>query len=61
MAPMLVAFLPLLVALLVGLPSTVTAQTLDRQQLDKSGALGTNLASAGEFSGKHLDGPLSET
>ena len=44
----------LLVALLVGLPSIVTAHTLDHQQLDISGALGTNPASIGDFGGKHL-------
>ena len=49
---MLVACLPLLVALLVGLPSTVTAQTLDHQRLDISGALGTNPASPGDFGGE---------
>ena len=38
----------------MGLPSTVTAQTLDHQQLDISGVLGTNPASPGEFGGKHL-------
>ena len=37
---MLCACLPLLVAMLVGLPSTVTAQTLDHQQLDVSGDSG---------------------
>ena len=50
---MLVACLPLLVALLVGLPSTVTTQTLDHQQLDIN-ALGTNPASPGDFGVKHL-------
>ena len=38
----------------MGLPSTVTAQTLDHQQLDISGALGTNPVSLAEFGGKHL-------
>ena len=51
---MLLACLPLFVTLLVGLPSTVTAQTLDHQQLDTSGGLGTNPASPGDFGGKHL-------
>ena len=51
---MLVAYLPLLVALLVGLPSTVTAQTPDHQQLDISGALGPNPRSSGDFGDKHL-------
>ena len=51
---MLVASLPLLVALLVGLPSTVTAQTPDHQQLDISWALGTNPESPGDSSDKHL-------
>lgn len=51
---MLVAWLPLLVALLVGFPSTVTPQTLDHQQLDVSGAIGTNPARPGDFGGKHL-------
>ena len=51
---MLVACLPFLVALLVGLPSTVTAQTLNHQQQDTSGALGTNPASPGVFGGEHL-------
>ena len=41
---MFVACLPLLVAMLVGLPSTVTAKTRNRQQLDTSGV----------FGGKHL-------
>ena len=36
------------------LPSTVTAQTLDHQQLDISGSLGTNPASPGDFAGKNL-------
>ena len=51
---MLDACVPLLVALLVGLPSTATAQTLDHQQMDISGALGTNAASPGDFDGEHL-------
>ena len=51
---MLIAWLPLLVALLVGLPSTVRAQTLDHQQLDISGALATNPSSPGDFDDKHL-------
>ena len=51
---MLVACLSLLVALLVGLPSTVTAQTPDHQRLDVSGALGTNPASPGDFGDEHL-------
>ena len=51
---MLVACLPLFVALLVGLTSTVTAQTLDHQRLDVSGAPGTNTATPGDFGDKHL-------
>ena len=51
---MLVACFPVLVTLLVGLPSTFTAQTLNHQQQDISGALGTNPASPGDFGGKHL-------
>ena len=51
---MVMTWLKLLVALLVGLSSTVTAQTLDRQQLDISGVLETNPASPGDFGGKHL-------
>ena len=51
---MLVACLPLLVALLVGLPSTITAQTLDHHQLHISGALGINQASPGDSGDKHL-------
>ena len=51
---MLVVCLPLLVALLVGLPSTVPAQTQDHLRLDISGALGTNLESLVDNHGKHL-------
>ena len=51
---MLVACVPLLVALLVGLPSTVTAQPLDHQQLDISVVIETNPASPDYFRGKHL-------
>ena len=51
---MLVACLPLLVVLLVGLPFTFTAQTLDYQQLDISNALGTNPASPDDFGGEYL-------
>ena len=54
LAAMLVALLPLLVFLLVGLPSTVTAKTLDHQQLDISGAIGTNPASPHDFGSKLL-------
>ena len=50
----MVAYLPLLVALLVSLPSTVTAQTLDHQQLDTSGALLTNPASPDDIGNKIL-------
>ena len=50
---MLVTCLPLWVALFVGLPSTVTAQTLDRQKLEISGAVETN-QSPGDFGYKHL-------
>ena len=51
---MLIAYLTLFVALLVGLPSIVTAQTLDHQQLDSSSALGTNPWSPGDFGDKLL-------
>ena len=51
---MLVACLPLLVALLVGLPSTVTAQTPDHQRQDISGVLGTNAATSDDFGDEHL-------
>ena len=51
---MLVVCLLLFVALLVGLPSNVSAQTLDHQQLDISGALGTNPASPIDFGDKQL-------
>ena len=54
LSAMLVPCLPLMVALLVCLSSTVTAQTLDHQQLDIAGSIGTNIASHGDFGGKHL-------
>ena len=39
----------------MGLPSTVTAQTLDHlQQLDISGVLGTNAATSDDFGDEHL-------
>ena len=54
---MLVACLPLLVALSVSVPSTVTAQTLDHQQLDISGAPGTKPASPGDFGRQVVNHP----
>ena len=51
---MLNACLPLLVALLVYLLSTVTAQTQNQQQLDISGSFRTNPASPGDIVDKNL-------
>lgn len=54
MSTMLVAFLPLLVTLLVGPPSTLTAVAMDHLNLDTSGTSGTMRANHGEFAGQHL-------
>lgn len=61
LSTMLVACLPLLVTLLVGLLSTATAQTLDHQQESISGVILRNPRNPGDFGGENLSKPRTHS